>query len=466
MYRRNLLAAGASAALASPAFAQPAGSRVIKFVPQSDLTVIDPVITTAYVTRNHALLIYDQLYGYDESLNPTPQMIEGQTVEDDGKRWTFRLREGLKFHDGTPVRGADCIASIRRWAARDSLGQAMMARTAEMTTPDDRTFVIRLNRPYGPMLHALAKIGPSALFIMPERIARGTDAFTAIREVVGSGPFKWKPDERVVGARVVYERFADYRPRADGQIAWSGGPKLVHFDRVEWTVMPDAATKAAALTNGEMDWWENPPNDLIYRDNVGIFTPGTPLANDAGMEIITRPRDMERSKRELREAGYRGERVVLMGASDQPALTALSEVGRDLLVKMGMNVDFQVMDWGSVVQRRASKEPIDKGGWSMFHTTWFGIDSVNPLGYQVLRSNGADAWFGWPNAPKAEELRMAWIDAPDIDSQKRIAADFQREILQQATYLPTGQYFSKTAHRRNITGVLEGIVAFWNVRRT
>jgi peptide/nickel transport system substrate-binding protein len=213
--------------------------------------------------------------------------------------------------------------------------------------------------------------------------------------------------------------------------------------------MPDAATKAAALANGEIDWWENPPNDLlpllrrsreivtasasplgtvgsgifnclqppfdkpavrravvgamsqadfmiaaagtepgIYRDNVGIFTPGTPLANAAGMEIITRPRDLERSKRELREAGYNGERVVLMGASDQPALTALSEVGRDLLVKIGMNVDFQVMDWGSVVQRRASREPVDKGGWSMFHTTWFGIDSVNPLGYQVLRSNG------------------------------------------------------------------------------
>lgn len=525
MYRRSLLAAGA-AAVASPALAQPAGSRVLKFIPQSDLTVIDPVLTTAYVTRNHSLLIYDQLYGYDENLTPTPQMVEGQTVENDGRLWTFRLREGLRFHDGTPVRGVDCIASIRRWAARDSLGQAMMARLAEMTAPDDRSFVIRLNRPYGPMLDTLAKIGPSALFIMPARIAEASDSFTSIREIVGSGPFRWKPDERVVGARVVYERFADYRPRESGQIAWSGGPKVAHFDRVEWTVMPDAATKAAALSNGEMDWWENPPNDLvpllrrsrevltpnanplgtvgsgifnclhppfdkpavrravmgamsqadfmtaaagtepgIWRENVGIFTFGTPLASEAGMEIITRPRDLERSKRELREAGYNGERVVLMGATDQPALTALSEVGNDLLKKLGMNVDFQVADWGTVVQRRASKEPIDKGGWSMFHTTWTGLDSLNPLSYQVLRANGADAWFGWPSAPKAEELRMGWIDAPDLDSQKRIAAEFQREILQQATYLPTGQYFSKTAHRRSITGVLEGIIAFWNVRR-
>ena len=530
MYRRSLLATGAAAlgspALASPALAQPAGSRLIRFAPQSDLAVLDPVITTAYVTRNHALLVYDQLYGYDESLRPVPQMVEGQTLEDDGRRWTFRLREGLRFHDGTPVRGVDCIASIRRWAARDSLGQAMMARMVEMTAPDDRSFVIRLSRPFGPMLDTLAKIGPSALFIMPERIASGSDPFTAIREVVGSGPYRWKADERVVGARMAYERFADYRPRADGQVAWSGGPKVAHFDRVEWLVMPDSATKAAALANGEIDWWENPPNDLapllrrsrditmtnasplgtvgsgvfnclhppfdkpavrravlgalsqadfmtaaagtepgIWRDGVGIFTPGTPLASEAGMEIITRPRDIERSKRELREAGYNGERVVLLGTTDQPALQALSEVGADLLKKLGMNLDYQVMDWGSVVQRRASKEPVERGGWSMFHTTWFGIDAVNPLGYQVLRSNGTDAWFGWPSAPRAEELRMSWIDAPDVESQKRIGAEFQREILEQATYLPTGQYFSKTAHRRSITGVLEGIIAFWNVRR-
>ncbi|MDB5415375.1 MAG: transporter substrate-binding protein [Rubritepida sp.] len=525
MYRRNLFAAGA-AALASPAMAQPAGSRVLKFVPQSDLTVIDPVVTTAYVTRNHSLLIYDQLYGYDESLSPTPQMVEGHTLEEDGKRWTFRLREGLRFHDGTPVRGIDCIASIKRWAARDSLGQAMMARLAEMTAPDDRTFVIRLNRPYGPMLDTLAKIGPSALFIMPARIADAVDPFTAIREVVGSGPFRWKEDERVVGARAVYERFAGYRPRESGQIAWSGGPKIAHFDRVEWTVMPDPGTKAAALRNGEIDWWENPPNDLLpllrrsreivtkkgnplgtvgsgifnclqppfdkpairravlgamsqadfmtaaagtepgsWREGVGIFTQGTPLASDAGMEIITRPRDIERSKRELREAGYNGERVVLMGATDQPELMALGEVANDLLVKLGMNVDYQVADWGTVVQRRASKEPVERGGWSMFHTTWTGLDSLNPLSYQVLRSNGQNAWFGWPDAPRAEELRMAWIDAPDIDRQKAIAAEFQREILQQATYMPTGQYFASTAHRRNITGVLEGIIAFWNVRR-
>src|SRR4051812_24151061 len=239
MLRRPLLPGGAAAALARPtlarpALAQPANARVLRFVPQADLTVLDPVFTTAYITRHHALMIYDQLYGLDSRLQPQPQMVEAH--EADGLTWRFRLREGLAFHDGEPVRGRDCIASIRRWAQRDALGQVLLARTAEMSAPDDRSFVIRLNKPFGPMLDALAKIGPSALFIMPERIA-ATEATTQIRETIGSGPFRFLADERMVGARVAYERNPAYRPREDGTPSWAAGPKRVHFDRVEWLVM-------------------------------------------------------------------------------------------------------------------------------------------------------------------------------------------------------------------------------------
>jgi peptide/nickel transport system substrate-binding protein len=525
MLRRTLLTGAAAATLARPALAQPAAARVLRYVPQSDLTVLDPVFTTAYITRHHSMMVYDQLYGLDSTLKPQPQMVEGHVVEQGGLFWRFTLREGLLFHDGEPVRGRDCIASIRRWAQRDALGQALMARVAEMAAPEDRVFTIRLNKAFGPMLDTLAKVGPSALFVMPERIA-SVDANTQIRETIGSGPFRFKADERIVGARVVYERNASYRPREGGKAEWAAGPKQVFFDRVEWTVMPDPATAVAALQNGEVDWWENPQNDMVpllrrsrdvlmktgnplgtigtgifntlhppfdkpavrrailramsqadymtatagadpslWKADAGVFTPGTPLANDVGMEAITGPRDLERSRKELRDAGYNGETVVVLSPSDQPALTALGEVGQDLLKKLGMKVDFRVSDWGTLVQRRASREPPERGGWSMFHTTWNGVDGINPGVMTYLRANGQNAWFGWPNLPRLETLRLSWFDAPDLEGQQKIAAEMQQVILEEAPYLPLGQYFSPTAWRRTITEPNSAVISFWGVRR-
>ncbi len=529
MLRRTLItgaATTAAASLARPALAQPAGARVLRFVPQSDLTVLDPVFTTAYITRHHSMMVYDQLYGLDSKLRPQPQMVEAHEVVQDGLLWRFRLRPGLLFHDGEPVRGRDCIASIKRWAQRDALGQALMARVEEMAAPDDRSFTIRLKRAFGPMLETLAKVGPSALFVMPERIA-SQDANTQIRETIGSGPFRFKADERVVGARVVYERNPDYKPREGSAPDWAAGPKQVFFDRVEWTVMPDPATAAAALQNGEVDWWENPPNDLIpvlrrsrdvmqksgsplgtigtgifntlhppfdkpavrravlramsqadfmtaaagtdpslWKAGVGVFTPGTPLANEAGIAAITAPRDLERSRRELREAGYAGETVVVLSPSDQPALTALGEVGQDLLKQLGMKVDFRVTDWGTLVQRRSNKEPPERGGWNMFHTTWNGIDGINPGVMTYLRANGQSAWFGWPNVPKLEALRLSWFDAPDLADQQKIAAEIQQVVLDEAPYLPLGQYFASTAWRKTITEPISEIISFWGVKRS
>jgi peptide/nickel transport system substrate-binding protein len=493
MLRRDLLKTAALAAaspailLARPAIAAPAP--LLKFVPQADLTVTDPVMTTAYITRHHALMIWDQLYGLDDKLVPQPQMVEGQTTEQDGLLWTFRLREGLKFHDGTPVRGRDCIASIKRWAARDTLGQALMARVAEMAAPQDRAFTIRLTKPYGLMLETLAKLGPPALVIMPERLAE-SDPFKPVTELVGSGPYRWKADERIVGARVVYERNPDYVPR-QGRPEHTAGPKVVNFERVEWTVVPDPGTAVAALGNGEVDWWENPPNDLLpvlkrnraltvdrivtqgalgtgifnhlhapfndvrvrravlmaasqadfmtaaagtdpamQRAGIGVFTPDTPMANEAGLEMVREPRNLERARQMLKESSYKGERVVLMAASDNPVLNALGEVGRDLLVRLGMEVDYVVADWGTVVQRRASKAPPAQGGWNMFHTTWNGVDMLNPMVEQVLRTNGDKAFFGWPDIPRIETLRNAWAEAPDLAAQQKLAAELQVAALE------------------------------------
>ena len=205
MRRRQILGAALAAAarpLARPALAQADGSRVIRFIPQSDLTILDPLWTTAYVTRNHAFCVFDTLYGSDHLHRPHPQMVDGHVVEDDGKRWTLTLRDGLMFHDGTPVLARDCVASITRWAKRDAYGQALMAATDALMAGDDKTIVFRLNRPFPRLPEALGKIPSLAPVMMPERLAK-TDAFTQVTEMVGSGPFRFVADERVPGVRVV-----------------------------------------------------------------------------------------------------------------------------------------------------------------------------------------------------------------------------------------------------------------------
>ena len=530
MHRRDFLTASAAAAalpaaLAQPAVAQPAAGRVLKFIPQSDVAVVDPIVTTAYVTRNHAYLVYDTLFGLDADFKPQPQMAEGHAVEDGGRRVTVTLRPGLKFHDGEPVRARDAVASIKRWAQRDAMGQALMAATDELAAEDDRRFVFRLKRPFPLLLDALAKPSSPCCFIMPERIA-ATDAATPIRDIVGSGPFRWVANERVPGSRVVYARNTDYVPREGGSAQWTSGPKRVNFDRIEWNVIPDASTAAAALQSGEADWWEQPSADLLpllgrnrnvvveqydptgllgllrfnhlhppfnnpgirrallgavqqsdymsavigtdnslWRDKVGFFPPGTPMASEVGLEALASPRDMDKVKRDLAAAGYKNEKVVVIAASDFPSLNALAQVGRDMLERAGMNVEYVSTDWGSVVQRRASREAPERGGWSAFFTFFAGLDFFTPASHLALRGNGTSAWFGWPTLPKLEELRTAWLEAPDTAAQQKIAADIQAQAFQDVPYLPVGQYFQPWAYRRGISGVLKGLPLFWNVQR-
>jgi len=462
----------------------------------------------------------------DADFKPQPQMAEGHRIEDGGRRVTITLRPGLVFHDGEPVRAKDCVASIRRWAQRDALGQALMAVTDELAADDDRNLTFRLKRPFALLFDALAKPSSPVPFMMPERIA-AQDANTAIREIVGSGPYRFKADERIVGSRLVYERNTAYVPRASGTASWTAGPKRVMLDRVEWQVIPDASTAAGALQSGEVDWWEQPTADLLpllrrnrnlnveiydptgllgllrfnhrhppfnnpairrallgaveqsdymtavigtdpsnWRDGVGFFPPGTPMASTVGTEVLKGPRDYDKVKRDLAAAGYKGEKVVLIAAADFPSLNALAQVGRDMLVKCGIDVDYVSTDWGSVVQRRANRNPPDQGGWNVFFTFFTGLDFFSPATHLGLRGNGLEAWFGWPTMPRMEELRNAWFEAPDLAAQQKLAAEIQVEGFQQVPYLPVGQYFQPWSYRRNVTDVLGGMPLFWNVQKT
>jgi peptide/nickel transport system substrate-binding protein len=532
--RRDLLRSGgatigiaAAGRLAAPALAQPAGARALRLVPHTNLASIDPVWTTAWIARNHGYLVYDQLYGMDERFGIHPQMVEGHTLEEDGRLWTFTLREGLRFHDGEPVRARDCTASVARWARRDPMGQRLTALTAEMRALDDRRFEIRMTRPFPMLLQAFAKVTTPCLFVLPERVAQ-TDPFTQVTDATGSGPCRFLRDQFVSGSRVAYERFAGYRPRESGPApaSMTAGAKVVHFDRVEWHILPDPATASAALTAGEVDVWENPSADLLpmlrrnrsiavelldfmgqfpyLRPNhlhppfnnpgvrravlaavnpvdvarsvmgndpellrgrpVGVFSPLSPLASDAGMEAFTQ--SVERGRELLRAAGYAGERTTLLSATDLPWLANPAMVVADVMRRMGMNVDYVATDWGTVVQRRNSREPPGRGGWSAFTSVLSGFDVLDPAALALLRGNGENAWIGWPTSPELERLREAWFDAPSLDAQRDIGRRIQEVALTDAVpYIPLGQFFQPAAYRRTLTGLLKGPPVPWGVRR-
>ena len=523
MHRRHFLSATA-AALAAPSLVRAASATTLRYVPAADIASLDPVWTTASQTRDHAMMVYDTLYGLDENLQPQPQMVEGHRVDDDGRRWTLTLRSGLRFHDNTPVLARDCTASVARWAKRDSFGQLLMAATDELSAPDDRTVVFRLKSAFPQLPFALGKLS-SVCAIMPERLAR-TDAFTQVTDPTGSGPFRIRLDERVPGSRMVYERNAAYVPRPDGAASAAAGPKLVHFDRVEWIVMPDSATQSAALRQGEVDWLRWPIADLLptlradksvrvqvieptgligilrfnhlhppfdnprvraallpafsqadymtaangddrssWRDNVGFFCPDTPMANDAGMDALTSPRNLDAAKRLLAASGYRNERTVVMQPTDFPIYNAMAEVTGQLLKQIGFNVDVQSMDWATAMQRRAKPEPVGEGGWSVFHTGWGGAEQTNPVTNIWLRGNGRDATAGWPTSQPLETARAAWLAAPDLSAQQRAAVELQRAAFADLPYIPTGQLFTPVAFRADLSGMVVGLPAFWNLRR-
>ncbi|MFC7736002.1 ABC transporter substrate-binding protein [Roseomonas sp. GCM10028921] len=527
--RRRVLGAAGAAALAPfagarPALAQPAGARVLKMVPQANLTSLDPIWTTANITRNHGYMVYDNLYGMDAGFRPQPQLAEGHVVEEDGKRVVITLRQGPKFHDGEPVRAADAVQSLRRWMRRSPSGQKLAEFVDEVSALDDRRLQFRLKRSFPFLFSALAQVSNSPAFIMPERIAQ-TDAFQQIRETVGSGPFRFKRDEFNSGSLVVYERNPDYSPTPVGSPSLTAGPKMVHFDRVEWQIITDASTSAAALQAGEIDWYEQPPPEIqallrrsralsiepvdplplvgILRPNhlhppfndrrmrqallpaieqadfmtaivgtdpglwesCGVFTPGTPLASDAGLEPLRGPRSIDRAKALMREAGYTNQPMRLVGPTDILAPSAMTQVGADLVRRLGFNADIVLTDWGTTVQRRTSREPIERGGWSMILTSFASFDFIDPSAHFPLRGNGANAWPGWPDIPELETLRDEWFLAPTPEEGKRVAERMQRVAMEEVPYIPVGAYKSLTAIRRDLRDRVPGFAIFWNLRR-
>lgn len=523
--RRTLLgAAVASPFLSLPALAQSGSTNVLKYVPGSNLTVLDPIFTPAAVSVTHGYCVFDTLYGVDANQTPQPQMAEGHTVSDDGLEWKIILRDGLTFHDGEPVRARDCAASLARWAKVDPFGQALNAVTESFGFSDDKTIVIKLIKPFGPLLDAIGKPHSRPAMMMPERLAQ-TDPQTQVTEMIGSGPFRFLADEYVSGDRVVYEKFADYIPR-EGAPEWTSGGKQVNFDRLEWQIIPDEATAIAAIQAGEVDWLGSVLTDLqpileahpdvnLHRtdpfgimhvirfnhliapfDNVevrrallkavdqvpflqsvaaneadreeclALFPCGTPGVEQVGEGIIG-SLDLEAAKQAVMDAGYNGEPVVILNPTDIASIHPHGLIVADLLEKIGFNVDLVETDWGTVVQRRVSKETVENGGWNLAATNWPAISINNPATNATTRGLGDAGWWGWYEDAQMEELVVDWLGAVNDEEAAKLYLDVQNRAMDQVPTLPLGMSFQSGALRSDLEGALAGSVEmFWNIRRT
>lgn len=528
--RRRIITApailGAATAMgAKSALAQRRDPRELRFITAVGLTVLDPIWTASLVTLNHAYGVYDTLYGVAQDLSPRPQMVAGHTVSSDGLVWEFTLREGLLFHDGEPVRARDATASMKRWWRRDSFGQLVAAVTESLEPVDDRKFQLKLKQPFPHLLVALSRVGALTCFVMPERFAL-TDPYQQVKEMIGSGPYKFVASEFNAGSRAVYEKFDKYVPRAEPAERTSGG-KIAHFDRITWYTMPDSATAANAMQAGEMDWWEYTPTDLqpmMEKSKAVTVTPKDPynwygiarfnhlqppfnnvklrravlaavnqddymraaFGDDprtwracrammpCGVYGVTEfgPSAMpavsvDVAKKMVAESGYKGERAVVLAPMDYPQLGTFGQVTADLLKKIGVNVDFVPMDWGTMIARQANRDTVEKGGWSMFHTSGSMPSMLNPALNMYIRGQGAKGWTGWYENAEIESLSQEWLRSSTDANPTALFDKMQRILFEDPPFLPLGQYGVFTVHRNDITGILDGSASYpWNVRRT
>lgn len=513
-------AAAVAAAMVAPNIA---GAQTLVAVMQSPLRVMDPILSSAAISNTHGYMIYDTLLGLDSQYKVHPQMAEKWTVSPDGRLYTFTLRNGLKWHDGAPVKSEDCIASIKRWGEQDIMGQMLMPMISGMKVVDDKTFQIFMSEPTDMVLNALAKIGTRTAFMMPKRMAE-TPSTQPIKEHVGSGPFKFVAAEFKPGLKVVYEKNKDYVPRSEPP-SWTSGGKVVNVDRVEWVAMPDDMTAMNALANREIDYVELVPFDLApllegkkdikldildklglwtymrfnftqppfdnklvrqaamyavgqesilkalasnakyYKTCSAIFGCGTPYESSYGKEMLV-PANPEKARQLLKEAKYSGTPVVILHPTDNKQVSSQPVVIADALRKAGFTVDLQSMDWQTLVTRRASSKATNEGGWNIHATTGPLVGITDPLRNQTVATNGKRAWFGWPEVPKIEELRQKFARSTNVAEKKKLAEEIQHAVIDEGVVMPMGQFVLPTAYRTSLTGVLESPVpVFWNIRK-
>ncbi len=520
--------AGAALALAAPTSAALAQEKVLKAVMHADVRVIDPIWTTQTIANIHGMIVYDTLFGNDANQVPKPQMVDKYEISADRLTYTFTLRDGLKFSDGSPVTTKDVIASLRRWGKKDGVGIRLFSFVGSLDALDDKTFKMVLTKPYGMVLESLGKTNSSVAIIMREKEAM-TDPNTQVKESIGSGPFMMLKDQWVPGSKAVYVKNPYYVPRPGNEPPSSfAGSKIAGVDRIELVWIADSQTAMSALINGEVDFYENPGIDFLpvlskakgvklmktgnldstygiirlnhlhppfnnikarqamyhlinqedflraiigdaeyYKVCYSMLTCGSPMSSDAGTAMV-KDYDPKKALQMLKEAGYKGEPITILAATDHNTITPATQVLIQAMREAGINLDVQSMDWGSVVSRRAKKEPPSQGGWNIFVTTTGGVGTADPVLHTWIGAACDKGLFGWPCDAKIEELRNAYAFAQTMDEKKKIARELQERAIEQVVYLPFGQWTTPLAYRADrIEGIVPntGLAVLWGIRK-
>jgi peptide/nickel transport system substrate-binding protein len=517
----RLLRASALAAVLACGTAQ--AETVLTVNMHSDLKIVDPIWTTAYMSRNYGYMVYDTLFAMNTKGEIKPQMVESYDVSGDGLTYDFKLRDGLVFHDEQPVTSKDVIASLQRWGAKDAMGQKMMSFVKEMTATGDNSFRFVLNEPTGLIVQALGKPSSNVPFIMPARVA-ATPPGDQISEYVGSGPFVFLTDEWKPGDKAEFAKFAKYKPRNEPGDGLAGG-KVVHVDKVVWKVIRDQQTKMNALSKGEIDVIESPSHDLLplmekdpniqlvdlnpfgyqytfryntlhppfnndkirqallyafnqedflqgvigdpkyYKVCKAMFICGTPLATEAGFEDKL-DSNFKKARELVKEAGYDGTPVLLMHPTDLTVLANLAPVAKSLMEKIGLKVEMVSMDWQTLVGRRNKQEKPGEGGWNAFITAWASVDNASPLTTPFLNAACDKALFGWPCDDQIQSLRDAYSKEPDAAKQKQLVEKIQMRVAEYPTHIHLGQWYQPFALGKNISGAPESPVSvFWGFKK-
>ena len=515
--RRVLL--GTGAALAAGAACAQGAPKTLRYALTTMPNVIDPHFSTGFQVRDITYAVFDTLFAVNDRYEPTPQMVGSWTVSDDRMTYRFTLRDGLHWHDGPPVTAEDCVLSIRRWSVRDAMGSLLRAATGRLEPIDATSFELVLKQPFAFVLDALAKPGSNVPAMLPKRLAE-LPPTQPIKELVGSGPFKYVPGESLSDQRLVFARNEAYVPRSEPPV-WASGGKVVKIDRLEVLALPDPSTQFNALLNGEVDYIERlqadflpllqttargkirlihkTPVQLVIRlnhlqppfDNLqarravllalnqqdmvdatagapelervcpALFGCGGPYATDIG---APKP-DMPEARRVLAQSGVDlAKPVVQLFVGNDPTVTPAAQVIGQTLKELGFKLDQQVMDFATFAQRRLKMGPLEDGGWNIANTTIGTAELATPLVSSPIIASGRTALWGWPENPKLEALRHAFAAEPDAGRRHAIADQIQQEAYADVTYIPGGEVMTTSAIGNRVQGALDApMVVFWNI---